>query len=119
MEQLRTTQRKKDILFALANTGGHVTASCKGVGITTETFYKWSKSDEEFRKKVYEINLRQLPLTAANMYRQALVKDDKKTLDKILTLQKSRLWRLVLVEQKNVQVEKKKKSTSPEKPEFQ
>ena len=43
------------MLQALESSLGVVTVACKQTGIPRSTFYKWLKEDEEFAKKVEEI----------------------------------------------------------------
>ena len=48
---------KKDALLqALENSLGIVSTACNRTGISRSSFYKWYKEDEEFRKKVDEID---------------------------------------------------------------
>jgi hypothetical protein len=48
---------KKDALLqALENSLGIVSTACNRSGISRSSFYKWYKEDEEFRKKVDEID---------------------------------------------------------------
>lgn len=51
----RTEQYKKEILEALEQTLGNVTTACKIVRIGRTTFYEWVNNDEEFKKKVDDI----------------------------------------------------------------
>ena len=52
----RPEYHKKKLLEALENNLGIITSACKDVGITRESYYRYYKEDEEFRKKVDEIN---------------------------------------------------------------
>ena len=48
---------KKDALLqALENSLGIVSTACNRSGISRSSFYKWYKEDEDFRKKVDEID---------------------------------------------------------------
>jgi len=48
---------KKDALLqALENSLGIVSTACNRSGISRSSFYKWYKEDDEFRKKVDEID---------------------------------------------------------------
>lgn len=46
---------KPKLLEALERTLGVITPACKEVGIGRETFYRWYRSDEDFRQKVDDI----------------------------------------------------------------
>jgi len=48
--------KKEKVLEALERSLGIITPACKEVGITRETFYRWLREDEEFKKKVDDIN---------------------------------------------------------------
>lgn len=52
--------KKKTTLSALEKALGNVSMTCKHVGISRETFYRWMKEDEEFKNSVddiYEANI--------------------------------------------------------------
>ena len=48
--------KKETLLQALENSLGIVSTACNRTGISRSSFYKWYKEDEEFRKKVDEID---------------------------------------------------------------
>ena len=48
--------KKDTLLQALENSLGIVSTACNRSGISRSSFYKWYKEDEEFRKKVDEID---------------------------------------------------------------
>jgi hypothetical protein len=48
--------KKDTLLQALENSLGIVSTACNRTGISRSSFYKWYKEDEEFRKKVDEID---------------------------------------------------------------
>jgi hypothetical protein len=48
--------KKETLLQALENSLGIVSTACNRSGISRSSFYKWYKEDEEFRKKVDEID---------------------------------------------------------------
>ena len=50
-----TIKKKEDVLKALEKTLGVVTTACKQVNIARSTYYEWYAGDEEFRKKVDEL----------------------------------------------------------------
>lgn len=50
------TDRKEKLLEALERNLGLVTPSCREVDINRDTFYRWCKEDEDFKKRVDEIN---------------------------------------------------------------
>jgi hypothetical protein len=49
-------KNKKQLIEALEKSLGIVTAACKEVGISRNTFYTYYNEDEEFRKAVDDIN---------------------------------------------------------------
>lgn len=51
-----TEKKKEMIIEALQRSLGIVTPACKEVGISRETFYKWCREDEEFKRKVDDID---------------------------------------------------------------
>jgi hypothetical protein len=55
MKQDPETHKKK-LIEALEKSLGIVTAACKEVGLTRETFYRYYREDEDFKKKVDDIN---------------------------------------------------------------
>ena len=48
--------KKETLLQALESSLGIVSTACNRTGISRSSFYKWYKEDEEFRKKVDEID---------------------------------------------------------------
>ena len=48
--------KKDTLLQALENSLGIVSTACNRTGISRSSFYKWYKEDEEFRKKVDDID---------------------------------------------------------------
>lgn len=50
----RTRKKKKEFLEVFKNSLGIITYSCQKVGISRETFYRWKREDEEFKKEVEE-----------------------------------------------------------------
>jgi hypothetical protein len=65
----KTEQHKKAILEALEKNLGIVTTACRQVGIGRTTFYDWLKDDEEFEKKVDEINNVALDFTESKLFK--------------------------------------------------
>ena len=59
----KTEQHKKALLEALEQSLGVVTTACKQVGVGRTTFYEYLKEDEEFKKKVKEIENTSLDLS--------------------------------------------------------
>lgn len=49
-------QHKEKLIDALERSLGIVTAACKEVGISRDTFYRYYNTDNEFKKKVDSIN---------------------------------------------------------------
>ena len=56
MGKKERTLKKETLLQALENSLGIVSTACNRTGISRSSFYKWNKEDEEFRKKVDEID---------------------------------------------------------------
>ena len=48
--------KKETLLQALENSLGIVSTACNRTGISRSSFYKWYHEDEEFRKKVDDID---------------------------------------------------------------
>tara|TARA_R100000808_G_scaffold16823_1_gene37669 strand:- start:4430 stop:4813 length:384 start_codon:yes stop_codon:yes gene_type:complete len=65
----KTEQHKKAILEALEKNLGIVTTACRQVGIGRTTFYDWLKEDEDFKKKVDEINNVALDFTESKLFK--------------------------------------------------
>jgi hypothetical protein len=53
---MRNPNNKKALLIALEKNLGIVTPACKEVGVSRETYYRYMREDEEFRKAVDDIN---------------------------------------------------------------
>lgn len=49
-------EKKEKVLEALEKSLGIVSAACKEVNITRETYYRWLKEDDHFKQKVHEIH---------------------------------------------------------------
>jgi len=47
---------KKKLIEALEKSLGIVTPACKEVGVSRETFYRYYREDEQFKKEVDDIN---------------------------------------------------------------
>ena len=61
---------KKDALLqALENSLGIVSTACNRTGISRSSFYKWYKEDEEFRKKVDEIDNLKLDFVESKLFK--------------------------------------------------
>lgn len=66
----KTEQHKKAILEALEQSLGVVTTACRSVGVGRTTFYQWLKDDEDFAKKVKEIENIALDFAESQLHRQ-------------------------------------------------
>jgi|TARA_R100000084_G_scaffold38927_2_gene15697 hypothetical protein len=66
----KTEHHKKAMLEALEKTLGIVTTACNTTGIGRTTFYGWLKDDEEFAKKVEEINDIALDYAESQLHKQ-------------------------------------------------
>jgi len=51
-----TEKNKQKVIEALERSLGIVTPACKEIGISRETFYKWYRQDDEFKRSVDDIN---------------------------------------------------------------
>ena len=61
---------KKDALLqALESSLGIVSTACNRSGISRSSFYKWYKEDEEFRKKVDEIDNLKLDFVESKLFK--------------------------------------------------
>ena len=56
MSQQKPEVYKKKLLEALERSLGIVTPACKEVGVSRDTFYRYYREDEEFKKAVDGIN---------------------------------------------------------------
>ena len=56
MSKQRPEEYKKRLLEALERSLGIVTAACKAVGVSRDTFYRYYNEDSDFRSKVDDIN---------------------------------------------------------------
>ena len=66
--------KKEAVLEALEKTLGVVTTAVKQVGVARSTFYKWLKEDEEFKKKVQDIENIALDFAESRLHK--LIGDD-------------------------------------------
>ncbi len=53
--KMTKAKRKQAALLAYEKTMGNISATCKEVGISRETFYRWMREDKKFETKVSEI----------------------------------------------------------------
>jgi hypothetical protein len=56
MSKKERNLKKETLLEALENSLGIVSTACNRTGISRSSFYKWYHEDEEFRKKVDDID---------------------------------------------------------------
>jgi len=61
--------KKETLLQALENSLGIVSTACNRSGISRSSFYKWYKEDEEFRKKVDEIDNLKLDFVESKLFK--------------------------------------------------
>ena len=52
----KTDTKKEAMLLALEASMGIVSTACKSAGISRDTHYRWLKEDEDYSKKVDEMN---------------------------------------------------------------
>tara|TARA_R110002167_G_scaffold109315_2_gene278681 strand:- start:6648 stop:6998 length:351 start_codon:yes stop_codon:yes gene_type:complete len=62
--------KKEKVLEALEQALGVVTFACKAAGVGRSTFYKWMKEDEEFAKKVKDIEGVALDFVESQLFAQ-------------------------------------------------
>ena len=61
--------KKETLLKALENSLGIVSTACNRSGISRSSFYKWYKEDEDFRKKVDEIDNLKLDFVESKLFK--------------------------------------------------
>ena len=61
--------KKETLLKALENSLGIVSTACNRSGISRSSFYKWYKEDEDFRKKVDEIDNLKLNFVESKLFK--------------------------------------------------
>ena len=61
--------KKETLLQALESSLGIVSTACNRSGISRSSFYKWYKEDEEFRKKVDEIDNLKLDFVESKLFK--------------------------------------------------
>ena len=61
--------KKKMLIESLENSLGIVSTACSKVNISRSSFYKWYKEDEEFRKKVDEIDSVKLDFVESQLFK--------------------------------------------------
>ena len=61
--------KKETLLQALESSLGIVSTACTRSGISRSSFYKWYKEDEEFRKKVDEIDNLKLDFVESKLFK--------------------------------------------------
>lgn len=70
MSKKQPEKYKKLLLEALERTMGIVTPACKEVGISRDRFYTYYNSDEEFRRKVDDIQDIQVDFVEGQLFRK-------------------------------------------------
>ena len=61
--------KKKMLIESLENSLGIVSTACSKVNISRSSFYKWYKEDEDFRKKVDEIDSVKLDFVESQLFK--------------------------------------------------
>ena len=61
--------KKKMLIESLENSLGIVSTACTKVNVSRSSFYKWYKEDEEFRKKVDEIDNVKLDFVESQLFK--------------------------------------------------
>jgi hypothetical protein len=70
MAQSKKEKNKKALIDALEKSLGVVTTACKIVGVDRGTFYNYLKDDEDFAKKVQEIENVTLDFVESQLHKQ-------------------------------------------------
>jgi len=65
-----TDKKKKAFLAAFEKNYGIITRTCKEVGITRETFYKWKKEDPVFSQAVEEQDEKTIDFVESELYKK-------------------------------------------------
>jgi len=71
----KTEQHKKAVLEALEKSLGVVTTACKLVGIGRTQFYQWLKDDEDFARKVKDVENIALDFVESKLFEN--IRDNK------------------------------------------
>lgn len=66
-------KKKEDLLEALERSLGIVSTACKAADVSRRSHYNWMEEDEEYRKRVNEINDSVLDFAESHLYK--LVKE--------------------------------------------
>ena len=61
--------KKKMLIESLENSLGIVSTACSKANISRSSFYKWYKEDEDFRKKVDEIDNVKLDFVESQLFK--------------------------------------------------
>lgn len=69
MSKKERTLKKDTLLQALENSLGIVSTACNRTGISRSSYYKWYKEDEEFRKKVDDIDNVKLDFVESKLFK--------------------------------------------------
>jgi len=69
MGKKERTLKKDTLLQALENSLGIVSTACNRTGISRSSYYKWYKEDEEFRKKVDDIDNVKLDFVESKLFK--------------------------------------------------
>lgn len=58
LKKRRTSKamRKSAVIDAYEKSFGNVSAACRAVGISRETFYRWTKEDPKFATDIYDVD---------------------------------------------------------------
>ena len=61
--------KKKMLIESLEKSLGIISTACSNAGISRSSFYKWYKEDEDFRKKVDEIDSVKLDFVESQLFK--------------------------------------------------
>ena len=69
MGKKERTLKKDTLIQALENSLGIVSTACNRTGISRSSYYKWYKEDQEFRKKVDDIDNVKLDFVESKLFK--------------------------------------------------
>jgi len=70
MEQNRTSEKKRAFIEALKASLGIIATACEQIKITRPTYYKWMKTDDEFRQEVEDLENVTLDFAESQLLKQ-------------------------------------------------
>jgi hypothetical protein len=65
-----TEENKKKLIEALKQSLGVVTTACDSIGISRHTYYKWLRTDEQFKKEIDDLENVTLDFAESQLFKQ-------------------------------------------------